>query len=118
MTLEIASEVVATASVLIVFAFTCFAVRSISISKAHHGYINLGDSTGTLDDGDSPRTMSITTQGDVSFNCKTRLLIVIGSLITFLSSVFVVGLIISKLDSPPKAEGWIFLSGWVRGEDQ
>jgi hypothetical protein len=32
--------------------------------------------------------------------------------------VIVVGLIIAKLDSFPKAEGWIFLGGWVRGEDE
>jgi hypothetical protein len=115
---ETASEVVAAASVLIVFAFTSFAVRSISTSKTQHGYINLGDSAGTLDGENSPRTTSIITQGDVSSNYKTRILIVIGSLTAFLSSVFVLGLIIAKLDSLPKAEGWIFLGGWVRGEDE
>jgi len=82
------------------------------------GYTNLGDSAGTLDEGNNSRTISITTQADVSSNYKTRILIVIGSLTAFLSSVFVLGLIIANLDSLPQAEGWIFVSGWVRGEDE
>jgi hypothetical protein len=118
MTPEKASEVVTTASVLIVFAFTCLAVRLISTSKTCYGYINLGDSAGTLDGGDSSRTMSITTQRDVSSNYKTRILIIIGSLTAFLSSVFVLGLIIAKRDTLPQTEGWLFVSGWVRGEDE
>jgi hypothetical protein len=118
MTPESASEVLATASILVVLAFTSFVVRSISTSKTHHGHINLGDSAGMPNDGDRLRITSITTQGDVSSNYKTRILIVIGSLTAFLSSVCELGLIIAKLDSLPKAEGWIFLSGWVRGEDE
>jgi hypothetical protein len=118
MTAETTSEVVATASILIVFLVTCFAVRSASISTTHHGYIHLGESAATLDDGDISRTISIITQGDLSSNYKTRILIVIGSLTAFLSSVFVLGLIIAKLDFLPQAGGWIFVSGWVRGEDE
>lgn len=118
MTPETTSGVVAIASILTVFSVTCFAVRSASISTTHHGYIHLGNRAGTLDDGDISRTISIITQGDVSSNYKTRMLIVIGSVTAFISSVFVLGLIIAKLDFLPQAEGGIFVSGWVRDEDE
>ena len=118
MTPETASKVVASASALTVFAVTCVAVRSASTSKAHDGYTNLGESDGTLGDGDNSRTISVTTQGDVSSNYKTRILIVIGALTAFLSSGFILVLIITRRDSFPQAEGWIFVAGWVRGEDE